>query len=205
MFQINEVLLTEKDSFLNDFLKTHTDLLSWIVNGVTHWHFVYMNNKPEKCIYMAGYSENAIPKQLVFNHAFNSLRKKDFGDLLLLLTYYGHMDTESLISKINTAQSPLDALSDFIMGNSSNGYLAYAHQLEQVYAALTGSTMHEAYHFRKQWNKKIIQSRNKASTIQYSDKLKLSEYMEKYSFFDEGPFFLNANFHKAKILFDHLI
>ncbi len=203
--KITEIIISEDDKHFKTFYKIQPKISEWIENGVNRWHFIYINNDPHQCIHMAGFTENIAPKELNFKHVFNAIKRKNYSDLLLLLTYYGHMNNSLLIDKINQPKIPIDNLTNLLFNETSNGYLAYAYQLEQVYSTLTGATANEAIHFRRDWNKKKHTTMEIAKTIEYDKKRSFFEYMRENCFYDEGPFFLNANFGQAKLLYQSLM
>lgn len=201
---IKEIIVAEDHKLFYDFNRIYPQISVWKSNGITRWHFVYLNDDPNKCIHMAGFSANMEPKELGFALVFNALKRKHYADLLLLATYYGHMDNQQLVDKINQQKKPIDSLTQLLFNESSNGYLAYAHQLEQIYSTITGATSNEAVQFRRDWNKKkdvlISQSKN----IVYTKNTSLHGFITENSFFDEGPFFLSANFRQAKLLHESM-
>lgn len=203
--KINEILVSEKDKEFKIFQKIQPKIVNWTKNGINLWHFIYINDDPHQCIHMAGFSNNAKPKESNFEEVFNEIKRKHYSDLLLLVTFYGHMENNQLIKKINHPKIPIDALTALLFNDSSNGYLAYAHQIEQVFSTLTGSTSLEASQFRKNWNKKSHDVYELAKNIIYDKNLTLNEYIHENSFFDEGPFFLNGNFQQAKLLYESLM
>lgn len=202
IMNFNEVILSQNDRDIKVFKKIYPKIDDWAKNGINHWHFVYINEDIHQCVHISGYSDKKISKELNFEKVYNALYSKDYSDLLLLVTYYGHMCSEKLITKINQPMMHFNSFTEALFQDTSKGYLAYAHQFEQIYSALTGVTSIEATTFRKDWNKK------KQDIIQFSRQIKfgknsnLADYAHEYSFFEEGPFFLNANFRQAKILYE---
>jgi hypothetical protein len=203
--KINEILITESDKQFKVFNTLQPKISSWIENGVDRWHFIYLNDDPRLCIHMAGFSNNYAPKELNFSTALNGIRRKHYSDLLLLVTYYGHMDNESLVTKINNPKIPIDELTKLLFNETSNGYLAYAHQLEQIYSTLTGATSQESNRFRKLWNKKNQEVISSSNQIPYGRNKTLNQYINENAFYSEGPFFLNANFRQAKLLYESIL
>jgi hypothetical protein len=203
--KINEILITESDKQFKVFNTLQPKISTWIENGVDIWHFIYLNDDPRLCIHMAGFSNNYAPKELNFSTTLNAIRRKHYADLLLLVTYYGHMDNGSLINKINTPKIPIDELTKLLFNETSNGYLAYAHQLEQIYSTLTGATAQESNRFRKLWNKKNQEVISTTDQIPYDRNKTLNQYINENAFYNEGPFFLNANFRQAKLLYESIL
>jgi hypothetical protein len=203
--KINEILITESDKQFKVFNTLQPKISSWIENGVDRWHFIYLNDDPRLCIHMAGFSNNYAPKVLNFSAALNAIKRKHYADLLLLVTYYGHMDNETLVNKINTPKIPIDALTNLLFNEISNGYLAYAHQLEQIYSTLTGASAQESNRFRKLWNKKNQETISSANQIPYDRHKTFAQYINENAFYTEGPFFLNANFRQAKLLYESIL
>jgi hypothetical protein len=200
--KINEILISETDREFKFFNKLQPKISTWIENGVNKLHFIYLNNDPSLCIHAAGFSSNYVPIELNFSSILNRLKRKHYADLLLLVTYYGHVDNEPLIKRINNPKTPKDELTRLLFNETSNGYLAYAHQLEHIYSALTGATALESSKFRKQWNKKNHKVISTANQILFEQDKSFTEYINASAFYSEGPFFLNANFRYAKILYD---
>lgn len=203
--KINEAIVSEGDKLFNVFKRIRPRISEWSANGVNHWHFIYLNDDPNQCIHMSGFSENIESKELQFKSVLDAVKRKHYSDLLLLVTFYGHIHNELLINKINTPKVPIDALTEILFNETSNGYLAYAHQLEQIYATLTGATFNEAITFRRDWNKKKDTVIAHSDTILYNKNITLHQYIAENCFFDEGPFFLNANFRQAKLLYESLM
>jgi hypothetical protein len=203
--KISEIIISEDDKQFKTFHKIQPKISDCIENGVNRWHFIYINDDPRQCVHMAGFSENLAPKELNFKHAFNAIKRKHYSDLLLLLTYYGHMDNSLLVEKINQPKIPIDHLTALLFNETSNGYLAYGYQLEQVYSTLTGATAHESIQFRRDWNKKKHSAIDLVKSIAYNKELSLFDYIRENCFYEEGPFFLNANFQQAKLLYESLM
>ena len=203
--KINEIIVSEGDKQFKIFNRLQPKISNWMENGVDRWHFIYLNDDPNLCIHMAGFSNNYAPKELNFQHVFDAIKRRHYADLLLLVTYYGHMQNELLVDKINQPKVPIDELTALLFNETSNGYLAYAHQLEQIYSTLTGATSNEANQFRKEWISKPQSPLNSANTILHDRSKILSHYIKENAFFSEGPFFLNANFRQAKLLYESVL
>jgi hypothetical protein len=203
--KINEVIISETDKQFKIFNRMQPRITNWVEKGVERWHIIYLNDDPNLCIHMAGFSNNFIPQELNFQDVFNAIKRKHYADLLLLVTYYGHIHNDLLVDKINKPKVPIDELTTLLFNDTSNGYLAYAHQLEQIYTTLTGATSNEANKFRKEWNKKSESTINTADTILYDRTKSLSQYIIENAFFSEGPFFLSANFRQAKLLYESIL
>ena len=200
--KIKEFIVSTTDKQFKILERLQPRISSWKENGIDRWHFIYLNNDPNLCIHMAGFTNNCSPNELNFQHVFDAIKRRHYADLLLLVTYYGHIQSELLVDKINQPKVPVDELTTLLFNQTSNGYLAYAHQLEQIYSTLTGVTSNEASQFRKEWNRKTQSTLNSADTILYDDKKTLSQYIRDNAFFSDGPFFLNAKFHEAKLLYE---
>lgn len=203
--KINEIIVSETDKQFKIFNRLQPKISSWTESGIDRWHFIYLNDDPNQCIHMAGFTTNFIPKELNFQFVYESIKRKHYSDLLLLVTYYGHMQNELLIDKINQPKYPVDELTALLFNETSNGYLAYAHQLEQIYTTISGVSANEANQFRKEWNKKSQTTLSKADTMSYDRNKTFAEYIAENSFFSEGPFFLNANFRQAKLLYESVM
>ena len=203
--KINEVIISETDKRFKIFNRMQPRITNWVEKGVERWHIIYLNDDPNLCIHMAGFSNNFIPQELNFQDVFNAIKRKHYADLLLLVTYYGHIHNDLLVDKINKPKVPIDELTTLLFNDTSNGYLAYADQLEQIYTTLTGATSNEAKKFRKEWNKKSESTINTTDTILYDRTKSLSQYIIENAFFSEGPFFLSANFRQAKLLYESIL
>jgi hypothetical protein len=203
--KINEIIISETDKQFKIFNRLHPRIATWVDQGVERWHIIYLNDNPNLCIHMSGFTNNFVPQELGFRQVFNAIKRKHYADLLLLVTYYGHIQNDLLVDKINKPKVPIDELTTLLFNDTSNGYLAYAHQLEQIYTTLTGATSNEANKFRKEWNKKSESTIKTADTILYDRTKSLSQYIIENAFFSEGPFFLSANFRQAKLLYESIL
>lgn len=203
--KINEIIISEEEKEFREFQQLQPHITDWKSNGIERWHFIYLNNDPRQCIHIAGFSANFEPRELLFKSTFNALKRKHYSDLLLLVTFYGHMNNQLLVEKINQPKIPVDDLTELLFNESSNGYLAYAHQLEQIYTTMTGATSNEANQFRRDWNKKKESVITQSKGIAYKKNISIHDYITENSFFSEGPFFLSANFRQAKLLYESIL
>ena len=95
---IEEVLIEETDIRFDVFKTLFPEILDWKSNGIQNWHFVMIDNDPEKCIFKRGYSNND-PVEFCFDEIYNSIKEKSYERFLLLVTYYQVLPKDLLIQK----------------------------------------------------------------------------------------------------------
>ena len=196
---IEEILIDESDKRFAIFKEIYPEILECKWNGIIRWHLIIIDIDPTKCIFKRGYSSDE-PIDLCFAEIYNSILKKEYHKILLLVTYYNHIPKKALIEKLNkTFYLPNHFSSDFFNGKD-NYYIAFNEQLEVLYRTLTGVSPWEAIEFRRDINKKNQKALQKAKEIKVSEQFNLYELICTKSFYDAGPFFLAANFFGATLL-----
>lgn len=125
----------------------------------------------------------------------------NFSSILILSTIFGRSElTTAPITNFYEGIA-IPAMDDILQ--SSNGYLIYTHQLEQLYCMLTGCDNTIAVQFRKDWNKKLPEARKLAEQITISDKHNLFDLLMERTL-DKHGFVYNANFKGAYRLWSYI-
>jgi hypothetical protein len=110
------------------------------------------------------------------------------------------MDAEELLAALKTRLVfPPDPLIDSIC-RSSNGYLIYREQIEELYMHLTLCDESEAIKFRKDWNKKSAAGRAVARSLAYSDNMTLEDVIQQRKIADGFDFFVSARYRELENL-----
>jgi hypothetical protein len=195
---MNEFVMDESDVQFDHLSKLYPEVLEWKWNGISRWHFILIDGDPERCIYKKGYSgQESI--DLCFQEIYQAIHEINFTKILLLVTYYGVLEKNELIKKLNkSCELPFWFQEK---GLHKNAYIAFGEQLEALYRSVTGASPWEAVEFRRDINKKNRTVIDKARHIKVSDDLNFYELICTKSFHEAGPFFLSANLYGARILF----
>jgi len=135
-----------------------------------------------------------------YSYAFagliSKLKESSFNQCLLLSSLYYKQTSEQLCALLNKINHFVaNSFWDEWLSNSF-GILLYHHQLEQIYSMLTGASYTDAIDFRKQWNKKTIESREIASSIPVDKDKTLASFIESRTA-DYNSFTYSANFQGA--------
>jgi hypothetical protein len=122
-------------------------------------HVVYFNGKKPQWIFgvMGQFSTDVSPGELNFTELMNTIKKPNFGDYLLLTSYYKDFSLDNKkLRKIITSKSPFkkDEMVDSIL-SISKGYLAYGYQYELLAQAVFGLDVEKARRLRKDYNMKL--------------------------------------------------
>lgn len=199
---IIEELFEETDIRFNVFKTLFPEILDWKSNGIQRWHFVIIDNDPEKCIFKRGYS-NKDPVECCFDEIYHSLKEKSYERLLLLVTYYQVLPKDVLIQKLNESFYLPNYFTKDLLKENKNYRIAFSDQLEVLYRTLTGASPWEAIEFRRDINKKNQEAIRKAKQIKATQSLNLYALICQKSFYDSGPFFLTPNYYGARLLYNH--
>ena len=199
---IEELLIEESDIRFDVFKKLFPEILDWKNNGIQKWHFVMIDNNPEKCIFKRGYSNND-PLEFCFDEIYHSIKEKSYERLLLLVTYYQILQKDVLIQKLNDSCYLPNHFTKDLLKENKNYRIAFSDQLEVLYRTLTGATPWEAIEFRRDINKKNQEAIRKAKQIRVTEASNMYELICQKSFYDSGPFFLSPNYYGARLLYNH--
>jgi hypothetical protein len=199
---IEELLIEESDNRFDSYKAFFPEILEWKTNGIQQWHFVILDDDPQKCIFKCGYS-NTDPVDMCFDETYHSLHEKTFQKLLLLVSYYQVLPKVVLIEKLNESFSLPNHFTTNLLKLKTNYRIAFNDQLEVLYRTLTGASPWEAIEFRRDINKKNQQAIRKAKEIKATQSLNLYELICQKSFYDCGPFFLTPNYHGTHLLFSN--
>ncbi len=199
---IEEVLIEESDIRFDVFKTLFPEILDWKSNGIQRWHFVMIDNDPEKCIFKRGYSNND-SLEFCFDEIYHSLKENSYERLLLLVSYYQVLPKDLLIQKLNQSFCLPNHFTKDLFKENKNYRIAFSDQLEVLYRTLTGASPWEAIEFRRDINKKNQKAIRKAKQIKASQSLNLYELICQKSFYDSGPFFVTPNYHGAHLLFSN--
>lgn len=199
---IEELLIEESVIQFDVFKALFPEILDWKGNGIQKWHFVMIDNDPEKCIFKRGYSNND-PVEFCFDEIYQSLKEKSYEHLLLLVTYYRVLPKDALIKKLNDSFYLPNHFTEELLKENKNYCIAFSDQLEVLYRTLTGATPWEAIEFRRDINKKNQEAIRKAKQIRVTEASNMYELICQKSFYDSGPFFLSPNYYGARLLYNH--
>ncbi|MEX1203044.1 MAG: hypothetical protein WEA59_07365 [Ferruginibacter sp.] len=146
---------------------------------------------------------NAIPHFNInaFKQSLKQCNNQSFAEVMFITTIYEKKLINELTFIKNKFES-ISAIDDLLIG--SFGYLAFAHQLEQLYCMLTGNNYTEAVSFRKDWNTKRPIARELANNIFVSPNLTLATLLQERCL-EENQFVFNANFAGSYQLWSQLI
>lgn len=143
-------------------------------------------------------SAEVLPKN-EFNSHLQNLNQKSFSELLYLVTYYGFFkENEANLSLFKDNHST-GALASYL--ESTNGKLLYHYQVEQLYSAITNSTVEEAITFRKAINLKRPSAFEKAKSLLFPSGESLFDVLIKQRFRD---FTLYPKIKEAIALYNYL-
>ena len=139
-----------------------------------------------------------IPKES-FSNYLSEVNKGSFTELLYLVTYYGFFkENEANLSLFKDNHST-GALASYL--ESTNGKLLYHYQVEQLYSAITNSTVEEAITFRKAINLKRPSAFEKAKSLLFPSGESLFEVLTKQRLRD---FTLYPKIKEAIALYNYL-
>lgn len=136
-----------------------------------------------------------------FKQSLKQCSQPSFAEVLFITTIYEkQLIHDSTFTKNNFETIPLidELLTD------SFGYLAFAHQMEQLYCMLTGCNYMEAVSFRKDWNIKRPKARELANSIFINADLTLATLLQERCL-ENNQFVFNANFYGSYLLWSQLI
>ena len=196
---IEELLIEESDIRFDVFKTLFPEILDWKNNGIQKWHFVMIDNNPEKCIFKRGYSNNDAV-EFCFDEIYNSIKEKSYERFLLLVTYYQVLPKDVLIQKLNETFCLPNHFTNDLLKENKNYRIAFSDQLEVLYRTLTRASPWEAIEFRRDINKKNQQAIRKAKQIKATQASNMFELICQKSFYDSGPFFLTPNYYGARLL-----
>lgn len=134
------------------------------------------------------------------------LPKITFDSLLFSLTCFQNFrshDFQQIIHNSKQLQSYGNVYDEILA--PSFGYLIYAHQLEQIYAMLTGAGYSEAMTFRKDWNMKRRTTRTMLADIKMVDNISLLDLINKRALDQKHLFCFHALWRSAYLLYNHLL
>jgi hypothetical protein len=200
---IEELLIEESDMRFDNFKALFPEILEWKRNGIQRWHFVILDQDPQKCIFKRGYSNNE-PVDMCFDETYLSLHEKTFQKLLLLVSYYPVLPKDVLIKKLNESFCLPNHFTNDLLKEKMNYSIAFSDQLEVLYRTLTDASPWEAIEFRRDINKKNQQAIRKAKKINATQDSTLYDLICQKSFYDSGPFFLTPNYYGAHLLFSNI-
>ena len=151
-------------------------------------------------------AQNPFPEQAYLNkpsfkELLLQLPRYNFATVLLLCTLYARLAPSQIPSAKLTTCTSVPVLDDFL--KDTFGYLVYAHQLEQLYCMLTGSSNSEAAKFRKDWNKKVPEVRSVATKMEIIPDYTLAQCLQERTL-EESQFVYNANFAGGYNLWKYL-
>jgi hypothetical protein len=165
--------------------------------------FVYLNGDIARYVhYRPSYDDISTDAgySLPFEHIYDRIDNGNEDLLLLLVSLYGLMDAEELLAALKARPVfPPDPLLDSIC-RSSNGYLIYREQIEELYMHLTLCDESEAIKFRKDWNKKNTSGRAVARSLAYSDNVTLEDVIHQRKIADGFDFFVPARYRELENL-----
>lgn len=163
-------------------------------------HIVYavQENKPR--VFYIRFINRII--ELPKNH-FSSyllkLKKSSFAELLYLVTYYGFFKENEANLSLFKDNNRTGAIASYL--DSTDGKLLYHYQVEQLYSAITNSTVEEAITFRKAINLKRPSALEKAKSLLFPSGESLFDVLTKYRFRD---FTLYPKIKEAIALYNYL-
>lgn len=136
-----------------------------------------------------------------FKQSLKLCNQPSFAEVLFITTIYEKQSiTDSTFTNNNFEPIPL--IDELL--TESFGYLAFAHQMEQLYCMLTGCNYMEVVSFRKDWNIKRPKARELANSIFISADLSLAPLLQERCL-EKNQFGFNANFHGSYQLWSQLI
>ena len=157
--------------------------------------FVYLNGDIARYVhYRPSYDDISKDPEysLSFEHIYDRIDNSNEELLLLLVSLYGLMDADALLAALKARPVfPPDPLLDSICG-TTNGYLIYREQIEELYMHLTLCNEYEATKFRKDWNKKNTAGRAAARSLVYSNTMTLEEVIQQRKMAGGFDFFVPA-------------
>lgn len=202
----NKILLEERIAVNNqnhicsEIIKNYRIEQEIKIDDFAFAHLVYgINDKP--VLFHINFISNAevLPKN-EFNIHLQNLNQKSFSELLYLVTYYGFFkEDEANLSLFKDNNKSTGAIASYL--ESTNGKLLYHYQLEQLYSAITNSTVEEAITFRKAINLKRPSVYEKAKTMLLPSGESLFDVLTKYRFRD---FTLYPKIKEAIALYNYL-
>lgn len=136
-----------------------------------------------------------------FKQSLKQCNQPSFAEVLFITTIYEkQLIHDSTFTENNFETIPLidELLTD------SFGYLAFAHQMEQLYCMLTGCNYMEAVSFIKDWNIKRPKARELANSIFISADFTLATLLQERCL-ENNQFVFNANFYGSFQLWSQLI
>ncbi len=163
------------------------------INNYPFHQLIYISSdKPIPIMLLSGYKpfNKNTPS---FKDCLLELPAVNYEYLLFLTSLYPVIDPARLIVIIQSYGFHCEVPIIDKWLESSFGFLAYAHQLEQLYCMLTGCNYMEAVTFRKDWNLKRPKTREIANRLLISPKLNLSDLMNLNSI-ENNQFVYTANY-----------
>ena len=163
-------------------------------------HIVYAVQENKPIVFYIRFINRII--ELPKNH-FSSyllkLKKSSFTELLYLVTYYGFFKENEANLSLFKDNNRTGAIASYL--ECTNGKLFYHYQVEQLYCAITNSTVEEAIAFRKAINLKRPSAFEKAKTMLLPSGESLFEVLTKYRF---REFTLYPKIKEAIALYNYL-
>ena len=134
-----------------------------------------------------------------FSSYLSQINKGSFNELLYLVTYYGFFKENEANLSLFKDNNRTGAIASYL--ESTNGKLLYHYQVEQLYSAITTSTVEEAITFRKAINLKRPSAFEKAKTMLLPSGESLFDVLIKQRFRD---FTLYPKIKEAIALYNYL-
>ena len=162
-------------------------------------HVVYgINGKP--VLFHINFSNNVEDStKNEFNMYLQNLNHKSFYQLLYLVTYYGFFKENEANLSLFKDNNRTGAIASYL--ESTNGKLLYHYQVEQLYSAITNSTVEEAITFRKAINLKRPSAFEKAKSLLFPSGESLFDVLIKQRLLD---FTLYPKIKEAIALYNYL-
>ena len=157
------------------------------VNDFKHVYVVYglQENQPLvfNLIFMTTFEEVPL---VSFTYYLRQISTKSFYQLLYLVTYYGFFKEDEANLALFKDNNCNGAIASYL--EPTNGKLLYHYQVEQLYSAITNSTVEEAIAFRKAINLKRPSAFEKAKTMLLPSGESLFDVLSQYRFRDSTLF-----------------
>lgn len=168
------------------------------------YHHILLINDVEPLPIITKASFDRIDPEVInivsFKQSLKECENLSFLEVLFFIKVY---EKQSFINRVVTKNNfePIPEIYALLSG--SFGFLAFAHQLEQLYCMLTGKNYLESISFRKDWNLKRPKVRKVAESIFVKPGLSLADILQVRCL-EQNQFLYNANFSGAYQLWSYL-
>lgn len=135
-------------------------------------------------------SNSLLSNHISFHNYAGLLPKIGFDSLLYAVTTYSHIKYSYIT--LRTEQKEDEHIL-YDLTKSTYGWLVYANQFEQLCCMSMGCTREESIQFRKNWNKKDRETRNKISQVKLTPEFTVGEFIQRQAL-DDNHFFYTPNY-----------